>query len=279
MALQPEGDLNLSALRPKGSLVFRTMAGGEWRGYLFLGCFAALIGAILTVGAGPRIRLERRYKNDAKIVTATIDELDIYVRGSSQGGTRFYRVSYTFVIPGGARIKGQQEVYRYRWEALAEGQQIDVAYLPGNESVNRPTYASRKDFSGSVRMLIIAPACMFALALLCVLRPVRYALRNAPLLRYGKLTTGTVEDVRQRSKLHLAGGQHSCVVDYRFDLPGGRSVTGRDVVSSDFARTLAPGGPAKVAYLPSNPTRNSLFRPDWLKFYRNPGLLKSARKS
>jgi len=216
------------------------------------------------------ISVEQRFEKEAQVTTATIDKKDTYTTTEEDSDTghrrtvRHYQVFYTFAIPEGQRTEGKGELRKYRWESLSRGDSIDIEYLPSDPKRNRPVETR----SGKlVWLFVLLPVSFLAASVVMLAIVGRRAFKHGRLLSQGALTKGTIEEKTERHDITI-NNRHPYTIRYLFDLPCGESHRGKDLVTDlEFAAKLIPGKPVGVIYLPTDPSKCTIFRDKWTKYF------------
>jgi hypothetical protein len=276
MATPPAGELNLATLRPKSHLTLRLLFEGGWSVLTILGAVFFLTGVGTVFLARYLISTEKRYEREGKTVQATVTRKDTYTTRSTSGSGRHrhtrtrthYRVHYTFRSDDGKSHSGRGNVSHSLWSSLDPGRPIEVQYLPGNPSKNRPAAAKQ---GKTVWVFLLFPVIFGGAGLVMLVIVGRRAARHGTLLTQGNLTRGTVEEKTLRRDIRI-NNRSPYAISYRFESADGGTHTGKDLVLDEAtAARLEPGQPVGVLYLPTHPDKCTLFREKWMKYFQQTG--------
>ncbi|RIL00900.1 MAG: hypothetical protein DCC75_13775, partial [Proteobacteria bacterium] len=107
------------------------------------------------------VRVEKRYEAEAVTVPGIVQGKRMEERRDSdnKGTTKTYYVKYRFTTKEGGSIESEGSVDSDAWQGLADGAEIQIQYLPGDETENR--VASEPS--------IIAGVLVAAMGLICML--------------------------------------------------------------------------------------------------------------
>jgi len=276
MASTPDGELDLTTLRPKSGLTARLMFDGGWTVLTILGLVFTAAGVGTIFLASFLISREQRYEREGRTVQGTVTRKDTYTTRSTTGTgrhrrtrtTTHYRVHYTFATEDGTRHSNHGNVPSRLWRSLSKGSSIEIEYLPDKPESNRPT-ASRAGWKAW--LIVLFPVGFGGAGLLMLFFSVRRARKYAALLSNGRLTKAAVDRKEVRNDITI-NNRHPYDIHYTFALPDGTIQEGKDLIlDRRITDSLEPGSPIGVIYMPADPSQCALFREKWMKFFQHGG--------
>ena len=262
----PQGSLSFSDLRPKPWLKLRMMFERGYRFQVVAGAILLLIAAALGLKIVNTFQLERCYRTEGIVATATVEQKSTQYVSSR---VAYFDIHYSFTTTDGQSIRASEDVSKERWDALNEGDPIEIEYLPGEPSSNRLLGVKGDETvrGRAVWPYLLIPVPVAAVAVLLLGEVARRTSKHCLLLGRGVLGRGMIDEKEEHKELKTRDG-FPFIVRFHFDLPGGRTQTAEELISDlDFADSLTPGEPAGVIYLPGRPARCAIFREDWLRFF------------
>ncbi len=206
------------------------------------------VGVIFFAAGNPMH--DYRLSRDAAVAEGTVTEVRID-RSTHINDRNPWIVRYTFQANGQTYAGKSSTMDEAFARGLAQGNRIEVEYLPAKPSVNRARGTKASVFPLPV---FLVPAFFLVVGGFVFVSGMAKVLRLRSLLVNGQATLGTVNHILHR------GGRRPLTVFYTFLDSRGMEWTGRTRMYSPGAvRNIALGKQVKIVYDYGNPNRNLAF--------------------
>jgi hypothetical protein len=218
--------------------------------FLWFGALFVAVGVALVYGGTADARRERAYRVSGQLVEAVVVDKSIQ-RASRDGNTRTrYEIRYRFASADGQTIQGSDAVDVERWERLAPGSPLTVAFLPSAPDTSR--VAGSGDVV-SPYIMIGMGTLLAAIGAVLLGSTAARLLRERRLIRTGAPAVGTVVAV-ERTAVFVNKVQ-LWAVRYRYLDAFGRPHEGKsEALPPDEAHSVNVGQEIAVRFDRSRPS-------------------------
>jgi hypothetical protein len=216
---------------------------------LWVGAIFVVAGGGATVAGIAEWRAVRTFERDAIAARATVVEKTIQSASRENETSTRYLITYAFAAPNGTAVEQTEEVPVEAWEALDEGSEVAIRFLPSDPSTARsrpPEPAWIPPFMALFPVLFLAIGVLVARPGIARARVIyRVATR-------GVTTQATVVAVEPTNVRINRVTQWR--IGYEFRERSGRSLRGEsDLLAPHAAQAFRPGAHGTVRYDPDKP--------------------------
>jgi len=200
------------------------------------------------------VKVEKRYEAEALTVPGIVQGKRMEERRDSdnKGTTKTYYVSYKFSTKEGRSIESEGSVDSDAWQGLAEGAEIQIQYLPSDDTQNR--VASEPSIIAGVLVAAMGLICML-LGGGCIFFDLKKRALLRRLLRDGELGEATILTVGP-GNLTINNVQQ-WRIHYSFKDRMGKEIRGKsEHMPPEEAHNWNEGDKGKVRFDRSNPQIN-----------------------
>ena len=227
---------------------FLMLFGGIW----------LLVGLPFLIAGFYLLGEERRFAEEAQVATGLVLTKDLARRRSNEGrSSTTYSVRYRFTTPDGQTHEGATDLSYARWNALAEREPIDIAYLPSNPSDNRMAGTDQRML---VTVFTVVGGCLTIAGSVIAGFGVRGRRRTKRLREKGVTADGVIVSVEPANVRINARPQARVQYEFR-DHHGQQQHARSGYLPIDDAMRWKAGDRIVVRYDPDRP-QQSLWEPD-----------------